>query len=100
VLDAGNDAAALALVETRERDRERPVDVVVTEVTSPARTAWTLVDKLRVTNPHLPAVIVSRGRDSAPAGDHPPPNAAILYKPLAPRVLARQVRELLDEARR
>jgi two-component system cell cycle sensor histidine kinase/response regulator CckA len=96
VLEARNPEEALRLA----REHRGPIHLLVTDVVMPAMSGRALADQLATTRPGIPVLFMSGYTGDAivlhgvlDAG------AAFLQKPFTPSALARQIRNVLDQAR-
>jgi two-component system, cell cycle sensor histidine kinase and response regulator CckA len=96
VIEAGDGSEAISICERRDQ----PIDVLITDVVMPMISGPELVHRTAAIRPELPVLFISGYTDRAlvhqglrRAG------TAFLQKPFTPDVLARKVREILDEAR-
>jgi PAS domain S-box-containing protein len=95
VLEAEDGADALRLA----RKHQGEIDLVVTDVVMPGMGGPALVERLRRTQPGVPALFISGYTDDplTPEAIASPANG-FLQKPFSPRRLARKVREALDSS--
>jgi PAS domain S-box-containing protein len=96
VIEAENGAAAITICERASQ----PLDLLITDVVMPLMSGPELVQRLSTLRPELPVLFISGFADRAlihqglrGAG------TAFLQKPFSPDVLARSVREMLDDPR-
>ena len=97
VLDVASAAEALTLME---RDTDRTIDLLLTDVVMPEVGGWELAQRARVLRPGLPILFMS--------GYHPEQFARqgalaegdrLLRKPFTPQALTSEIRQLLDARR-
>ncbi|MDQ2669117.1 MAG: response regulator, partial [Gemmatimonadota bacterium] len=100
VVSVGDPNQALTWAAARDRDGRRPADLLVTDVVMPEISGPELADRLRVRWPALRALFLSGYTDDSVVA-HGLHDASMdfLRKPFVPDVLARRVREALDDTR-
>ncbi len=95
VLEASNGAAALQLVETLTGE---PIDLLVTDMVMPLLGGQELAEQLQARWLRLKVLFMSGYTDSTVVQENPlKPGVAYLPKPFATKILAYQVRQLLDQ---
>jgi CheY-like chemotaxis protein len=94
VLEARDGTEALRLTS----DWSRPIDLMVTDVVMPQLSGYQLADRLKPARPGMKVLFMSGYTDDAICPHRVlGPDAHFLQKPFTPDVLARKVREVLDE---
>jgi CheY-like chemotaxis protein len=93
VLEAADAKAALAIAA----ESSNPIDRVITDIIMPGMTGLELSERLSTSRPETAVLLISGYAD-----DLIPPGTlrrgvSFLSKPLTPDVLARKVRQLLDD---
>jgi PAS domain S-box-containing protein len=93
VIEAENGFEALRIFS----DAPAKVDLVVTDVVMPGMAGPELVDRLRASEPKLPALLISGHTDDASYGARVADEGMpFLQKPFTPDELVRKVRDVLD----
>ncbi|MHC5034561.1 MAG: ATP-binding protein, partial [Planctomycetota bacterium] len=94
VLEASNGEEALELLTSHTG----PIDLLLTDVVMPGMSGKALADQLLRTQPDLRAIFMSGYTDEAIAHHGVlDPDVAFLQKPFSPTILARKVRDVLDD---
>ena len=93
VLDADSGEAALALAE---KEKDIPLDLLITDVIMPNMDGPTLAGKMRDMNDKLKIIYIS-GYTEEKLKDHMGENIWFLPKPFTLKQLAAKVKEALDE---
>jgi CheY-like chemotaxis protein len=94
VLEARDGAEALKVTS----DWSRPIDLMLTDVVMPQLSGYQLADRLKPARPGMKVLFMSGYTDDAISHHQVlSPDAHFLQKPFTPDVLARKVREVLDE---
>jgi CheY-like chemotaxis protein len=94
VLEARDGAEALQVTS----DWSRPIDLMLTDVVMPRLSGYQLADRLKPARPGMKVLFMSGYTDDAICQHRVlGPDAHFLQKPFTPDVLARKVREVLDE---
>ncbi len=94
ILEATNGEEALRMLESTDQR----IDLLITDLVMPILGGKQLVERLRVRRPSLCVLYMSGYAPSAITHQSLiDPGAPMLPKPFTPRILARQVRQVLDE---
>jgi PAS domain S-box-containing protein len=97
VLDAASASEALALVE---RDLDRTIDIVVTDVVMPEIGGQELAQRARTLRPDLPVLFISGYNPEHFSRNRPlAPGDQLLQKPFTPQALTNKIREMVDARR-
>ncbi|TLY29231.1 MAG: response regulator [Nitrospirae bacterium] len=75
-----------------------PIHLLVTDVAMPKMNGRQLAHELVARHPKLKVLFISGDKDAATCGGANPEETALLQKPFTPDVLARKMRELLDQS--
>jgi PAS domain S-box-containing protein len=94
VVEAADASTALDLLEVDPV----PVDLVITDMVMPGKSGLDLIREIRLLRPDMPAIIMSGYSEEATGeGWRLPANAVFMEKPIAPRDLVREARQILTQ---
>jgi len=93
VLEAAEASAALTIAA----EPARSIDIVITDVIMPGMTGPELSERLIASNPETVVLLISGYADELIPPGTLRPGVSFLSKPFTPDLLARKVRQLLDE---
>ena len=97
VIEAADGSDAISICE----NKDQPIDLLITDVVMPLMSGPELVRRVKLVRPRLPTLLISGYTDRALVHQGIRGSGmAFLQKPFTPDVLARKVREVLDEERR
>jgi CheY-like chemotaxis protein len=93
VMEASRASEALALAESHQK----PIDLLVTDMSMPGMTGWDMAKVLRTTRPGIPILLTSGHSDNETMqwGKMEPPMEH-LYKPFSIEAFLSKAREMLD----